>query len=391
VKVGVVVARYGDEVSGELEDHCRSVASRLARAHDLEVLTTCAPEAATWSNEYRAGPAQVGGVRVRRFPVARRRSPAREEACRSGLRDPSHTDAHERWIEEPGPVAPALVRYLDRHAREYDALLFFGADSWTTLDALPVAPRRSVLVPFTSEEVSIETRRLRDVLRLPAALAFTSPEERRDLVAVLGGADLPGDIVGLGVDLGAEAAPVGRARRLEVLGLYIIYMGRSAREAGCSRLLMEFARYVQEQAPNLSLVLAGKAVLPIPVHANLTHLGVLTAAERRELLARSLLLVQPSMRARACSSILEAWAAGRPVLVNARCGDVAAEVVRAGGGLGYASYEEFAEALAFLRARPGLADAMGRSGRAYAEANHAWPVVMERYERLLLRVARLAA
>jgi glycosyltransferase involved in cell wall biosynthesis len=30
-----------------------------------------------------------------------------------------------------------------------------------------------------------------------------------------------------------------------------------------------------------------------------------------------------------------------------------------------------------------LADAMGRAGRAYVEREYTWPVVLERYERLL--------
>ena len=63
------------------------------------------------------------------------------------------------------------------------------------------------------------------------------------------------------------------------------------------------------------------------------------------------------------------------------------QVQRAGGGLYYDGYEEFAETLSWLLAHPAQADAMGRGGRAYFERNYAWDVVMAKYERLLNAVA----
>jgi glycosyltransferase involved in cell wall biosynthesis len=85
-------------------------------------------------------------------------------------------------------------------------------------------------------------------------------------------------------------------------------------------------------------------------------------------------------------ALLEAWKMERPALVNARCAVMRGQVQRANGGLFYASYEEFAEALGWLLARPREADALGLSGRKYYEANYAWPVVMAKYERLLASV-----
>jgi glycosyltransferase involved in cell wall biosynthesis len=78
---------------------------------------------------------------------------------------------------------------------------------------------------------------------------------------------------------------------------------------------------------------------------------------------------------------------GRPALVNGRCAVLRGQVQRANGGLYYTSYEEFAETLQWLLTHPAEADAMGRSGRAYFEANYAWDVVMAKYDRLLARVA----
>src|SRR5262249_4540105 len=148
----------------------------------------------------------------------------------------------------------------------------------------------------------------------------------------------------------------------------------------------DFLRYVQERAPHLSLVLVGKAVLPIPVHVNVTHLGVLSEAEKLSVIGASRLLVHPSPFESLSMALLEAWKMRRHALVNGRVWVLRGQAQRANAGLYYASYEEFAEALDWLLAHPREADALGEAGRAYYEANYAWPVVMEKYERLLASV-----
>src|SRR5262249_60229215 len=85
--------------------------------------------------------------------------------------------------------------------------------------------------------------------------------------------------------------------------------------------------------------------------------------------------------------VLESWMMKRPVLVNGDCEVLRGQVIRAGGGLYYRRYEEFAGALDLLLAEPGLADTLGRQGHAYFEANYAWDVIVDKYERLLRQVA----
>jgi hypothetical protein len=84
MKLAFVIQRYGTEVNGGAELHCRWLAERLARKHEVEVFTTCALDYLEWRNHFPKGTTAVNGIPVHRFPVRRQRV-AREFASLSNL------------------------------------------------------------------------------------------------------------------------------------------------------------------------------------------------------------------------------------------------------------------------------------------------------------------
>ena len=91
MKIAFVIQRYGTEILGGSEYHCRLIAERLAQRHQVEVLTTCARDYITWQNEYPEASDRIRGVTVRRFAnAAHPRHPRVQPLLRLDLLDPAH-------------------------------------------------------------------------------------------------------------------------------------------------------------------------------------------------------------------------------------------------------------------------------------------------------------
>jgi glycosyltransferase involved in cell wall biosynthesis len=326
-------------------------------------------------------------VRVRRFPVARRRETQRFDEVANKVCFFEHSDDEERrWLEEHGPVTPALVEYLRAHQEEYDRVVCFSYRYWTSYHALQIAPRKTLLVPTAEHDRVLYLRLFAPLFSWPAAIVYNSPEERDLIHRVAKNEAVPGDVVGTGINRPA-AIPVDEvAPRLDLLGDYLVYVGRIEPEKGCAVMLDHFLRWQRETRRSATLALFGKGTMEITENVHVRLMGVVTEAEKLAGIARARALVMPSRHESLSMVVLEAWMMGRPVLVNGDCEVLRGQVLRAGGGLYYRSYEEFAAALDLLLDRPDLADTLGTQGRDYFHANYDWPRVMEKYERLFAQV-----
>jgi len=138
----------------------------------------------------------------------------------------------------------------------------------------------------------------------------------------------------------------------------------------------------------LHLVLIGKSLLPIPRHPRIHHLGFLTDEQKFDAMAAADLLLMPSYYESLSMVTLEAWALGKPVIVNARCDVLKGQAIRSNAGLYYETYPEFAEALHAVASSASLARALGENGRSYFEAHYAWPVIERKYLDVLDRLIR---
>jgi glycosyltransferase involved in cell wall biosynthesis len=388
VKLAFVVQRYGDQIAGGSEAHCRELARRLTASHDVTVLTTCATDYVTWANRLAAGETLEHGVRVRRFLVAReRRLKAFADLSDEVFSGGASIERQEAWFRENGPDTPALLEHLRMHGSDYDLVVFWAFRYAPTFFGVPLVADRAVLVPTAEEDAAIELDVLRDFFRLPRGFLFLTPEEAA-LVSQRAGARLePAAVIGVGLDappMAADSADV--VRSLSIPDRFLLYLGRVDRNKGSHTLLEYFEAYLAGGG-RATLVLAGPSTLRIPDHPNIRALGYVSDHVRDALLQEAQALVIPSPYESLSIALLEGWNHGVPAIVNGRCRVLEGQVCRANGGLYYRTAREFAVALDYVLSHERERTELGSQGRAYVEREYRWPVVLARIEALFAQVA----
>ncbi|OFW11613.1 MAG: hypothetical protein A3H96_24925 [Acidobacteria bacterium RIFCSPLOWO2_02_FULL_67_36] len=392
MKLAIAVQRYGAEINGGAELHARYIAERLARHAEVEVVTTCARDYVSWRNEWPAGVESINGVRVRRFPVRRERTP--DDFGRHSRRvfECRHSIADEiAWVDSEGPTSPALVDYLVRRAPDVDFVILFSYRYYHAWRGARAVSRKAVLVPTAERDPAIGLSIFGPTFRGVRAVMYNSHEERAMIHAAARNDDVPGVVVGVGSEVPERTDPERFRRKHGVRRPFAVYVGRIDENKGCGELFRYFHQYAATFVRGLDLVLVGSAIMPVPKHPRIRHLGFLDDRDKFDAIAAADLLIMPSYFESLSMVALEAWALGRPVLANGRCDVLKGQCIRSGAGLYYESYEEFAETLYALESNGPLHARLGANGREYFRTHYAWPVVERKYLDVLQRLAREGA
>jgi glycosyltransferase involved in cell wall biosynthesis len=450
VKIAFIVQRYGADILGGSEYHCRLIAERMAQRHQVDVLTTCARDYITWKNEYPEGTDRIRGVNVRRFANARTREIESFNRYSDWIFNYEHTDQDEMsWLEQQGPWCPALIEHLDRQHRSYDVLIFFTYLYAPTVLGMKISPARSILVPTAHDEPAIRLRLYQEMFKQAKVFAYNTDVERRFLNRTFEIHALAEETIGCGVDLpqarpyprsvdelAATSAGGGRDRsggsrhrrndqprdgeaprnaddeeaadaddpesgagnrkvmrgRGEVFRrrhrLYgpILLYGGRIDPGKGCEELFQYFNAYVKDGGHGTLALMGAKLMPLPEDPSVRFAGLLSEQERAEALEAATVVVVPSPYESLSLLALESFAVGTPVLANGRSEVLVEHVRKSNAGLYYGDQDEFVETLKLLLADDRLRAAMGRNGRSYVKQNYRWDIVMGKYDRLIAKL-----
>lgn len=393
-----VISRYGENILGGAEKHARDVAEHLAaRGHDVRVLTTCAEQYTTWKNVRPAGEEHLNGVEIVRYPVTVGRLRPLDgvtKALASAVR-PSRALGWA-WGFAQGPTVPALIEQLEREASARDLVIFFSLLSQLTFEGLRRIGRKSALVPVVHEEPPIYAKLARETLCLPRALLVNTEEEWARIRRVAGSDVSPGAIVAVGLE---EPLPRDAGYVPPTKAPYLLILGRAAktrpmlrvwREVQARRDLPPMVMGNGKTVPwsEVQLVTVGEVSRMYAGMKNVIQLPFVDEHTRWQLVWNATALVNPSIHESLSLVLLEAWACGVPVIVNAKCDVTVGQCRRSGGGFAI-DFGKPGEAARQLSQRLSATDAratMARGGEAYARERYRWDRVIGAYEAAAIAV-----
>jgi len=388
MKIAFVVQRYGKDVMGGSELHCRMVAERLARrGHDCTVYTTTAKDYVTWKNEYPEGESVLNGVVIKRYHVERPRDILSFNAYSDWIFFNPHTRADElRWMEKQGPFSLDLILALEREERLHDRYVFFTYLYYNTYWGLKAVKGNALLVPTAHDEPALRLDLMREVFERPAGFVFNTAAERAMLASRFSFAGKSQDIVGVGVDIPEPATFREFLPRYRNLNPYILYAGRIEPGKGCAEMFDHFLA-AAKRFPDLNLVLIGKLLMKLPDTPRIRYLGFVSPEEKNAAMAGALATIHPSHYESLCMAVLESMSVRTPVLVQEGSDPLKQHCLDSGGGLYFTGGGEFAAALGLLVENARLRAVLGENGLNYVKKQYTWDCVMRKYDILLAEVS----
>ncbi len=388
MKLAYVLPMYGAEVLGGAEGAARALAEHLVErpGWSVEVLTTCARESTTWADAFPAGTTVEGGVTVRRMHAQPRSADFDDWSARV-LRSPEHADPEleREWIARQGPTSPELIEAVA--ASDADLVAFHPYLYHPTVAGLPRVARRSLLHAAAHDEAPIRLPVFRRVFGSARGLVFWTTGEQRFVNRTFAVRATPQLVLGIGVE--GQSGDPAAARAAVGLGdrPYLLCLGRVDDGKGTGMLAAFFAAYKERHPGPLALVFAGPVKNPPAPHPDIVVAGAVDEPTKWGLLRGAQMLVNPSAMESFSIVVLEAWEAGVPVLVNARCHATHDHAAQSDGGLWFDGYGEFEVAVERMTGDADLRAALTARGRAYVAARYHWPTLLDRYTAFCARLA----
>ncbi len=383
MKIAFVIQRYGKEVMGGSELHCRQIAEMLAGAgHDCTVYTTTAKDYITWKNAYPPGVTFLNGVAIKRYSVEKERDIESFNAFSDWIFSQDHSPGDEiKWLKKQGPYSPDLIQAIQEEASAYELFIFFTYLYYNSYWGLKKVKGKKTLVPTAHDEPALYLNVMKKVFSLPQAFLFNTESEKNMLSGLFSFENKYQDIVGVGVELPQKLETSALYSRYGLRPPFILYAGRIEAGKGCKELIEYFLSYNRKN-PDLALVLIGNLLMDLPAHPQIKYLGFLSEQEKNAAMASAAVTIHPSRFESLCMAALESMAVQTPILVQEKADPLKEHCIRGKGGLFYSNYEEFDEGLTLFLKDSKLNRIMGKNGLRYVRDHYSWPKIIEKYEKL---------
>ncbi|MBO8444567.1 MAG: glycosyltransferase family 4 protein [Bacteroidetes bacterium] len=410
MKIAFVSVRYGLEINGGAELHCRMLAERLAGRHEVEVLTTCVKDYTKGTNEFPAGTVTINNVTVRRFvadpfvPENERYWLDRAKAARrlrmhlyqTGiLRAVSYLIKVWKWkladdIEAQRSAvfhSHRLLEYISGHKNEYDAFIVFSSNFPLFYFTAMEAGEKTLAIPLLHRIKPSFRVSLSQAFNNIRYVGFNTGSEQRLAEGIFGRGIHESGVIGAGIETHMPAGWEDVSKKYGLPEQYILFIGRIDRDK-TGKMAEYYGAYRKRYGDKaLPLVVIGNVYEKEPATGGLIYTGFVSEGEKRAILQHARLLLNPSKYESLSLVLLEALYDNIPALVNGHCSVFREHRKKSGGAVQcYMGKKDFIYKLHAVATDAALRKSMMEKGKEYVDRNYSWDIIMSRLDNALMKV-----
>lgn len=403
-KIALVAIRYGEDINGGAEYHCRMLAERLTADYDVEVLTTCVRNYSTGINELPEGEEMLNGVLVRRFKVApidreKHELYSKKEKSVRKWRHFLHRVGLLQHIATLCPVwtckrevemkafksyrfySPDMCDFVKNKKKVYRAFIPVNMAESTTFFTAMEVPRKTILIPTMHNQNIFFKAAQTEVMTKVAYIGFNAGAEQRLAEHTFGRKMSPHGIISVGIETANLASWQVTQKKYKLPEDYLLYIGRVT-SGKIGSILEYFDNYKKRyKQSSLKLVLVGG--IDTNQQASQTpdvfYTGFVSDEEKMVILQHAKIVVNPSKFESLSLMLLEAMSQGKPVLVNGCCAVLKEHCRKSNyAALYYTRKNNFISKLHLLDNSSELREQMGRKAKKYVEEYYDWNIILNR-------------
>ena len=405
--IAFVVVRYGLNINGGAEYHCRMLAERLTNDYNVEVLTTCVDNYRTGENLEFKEKEIINKVIVRRFKTnpthpelenfyKKKAKPAYKLrrflykchflAIASYFFPIWHFKEKEELEALGSQVfhSPALFNFIKENKDNYKAIIPITIDYSHVYYTTLYAPEKTIVIPTMHYHKTAFRSTLTQVFTKAAYIAFNTTAEQKLARKIFGMHMAPHSIVSVGIELSGPSDWAVTQEKYNLPDEYMLYVGR-VDQGKLNNVYTYFLNY-KKVYPNsdLKFVLVGKQYSDPFNHPDIIYTNFVEEQEKISIIQHAKIVINPSLYESLSLILLEAMALKKAMLVNGNCNVLKEHCHKSNNAaLYYTNEKSFIDKLHMLDSSTNLRLEMGEKGYSYVNSNYDWNIIMNKLKHVI--------
>lgn len=407
-RIAFIIIRYGKDVNGGAEAHCRMLAERLTPYYEVEVLTTTIRIFNDPTQDFKEGTSTENGVLIRRFKPRPVNAELHNDYYKHGklarrIRSRLHrlgilrlfsslhphwslgVEAERRTIESQPSHTPEMFDFIRQHRDLYHAFIFMNFYSSQTILGAAIAPEKSILIPLAHPENPLYYGINVPMFTRVRHIAFNTSAEEQLCRRIFGRSMAPCSLVGCGIEEAEPADWEEVKKRYMLPERYVLYLGRVTGPK-INQIIPEFLKYKQQYGGDVKLVLVGgidDKTIRHPASNEVILTGFVSEAEKSAIIRHASVMVNPSHLESLSLLMLEAMQNRIPVLVNGKSKVMKDHCKISGAALWYNNWRDFRKKLHRLLFDSELRQSMTEKGPRYVQDHYEWKIIIGKLREII--------